>query len=95
MKRQERNHPSCRIAKATGSSTPRPGSPESTPEKKPDYDLHIKVPAEMRSVLRDSAELAYSMGDIPKPDLIDLMNLFIGWGVAVQKNKWLYRVGYR
>jgi len=40
----------------------------------------------MRSVLRDSAELAYSIGDISKPDLIDLMNLFIGWGVAVQKN---------
>ena len=49
----------------------------------------------MRSVLRDSAELAYSMGDIPQPDLIDLMNLFTGWGVAVQKNKWLDHVGYR
>ena len=86
MKRQERNHPSCRIAKATESSTPWPGSPESTPEKKPDYDLHIKVPAEMRSVLRDSAELAYSIGDISKPDLIDLMNLFIGWGFAIRRS---------
>ena len=30
--------------------------------------------------LKDAAELAYRMGSIPKPDLVDLMNLFIGWG---------------
>jgi len=64
-------------------------------EVKPDYDLHIKVPAEMRSILRDSAELAFKLGDIPKPDLVDLMNLFIGWGLEIQKQKWLDRVGYR
>ncbi len=64
-------------------------------EPKPDYDLHIKVPAEMRSTLKDAAELAYKMGDIPKPDLVDLMNLFIGWGLAILKKKWLDRVGYR
>jgi len=63
-------------------------------EPKPVYDLHIEVPAEMRPVLGDSAELAYKMGDIPKPDLVDLMNLFIGWGLAIQKKKWLDRVGY-
>ncbi len=68
---------------------------EPEPEKKPDYDLHIKVPAEMRQTLKDSAELAYKMGDIPKPDLVNLMNLFIGWGLAVQKKKWLDRVGYQ
>jgi len=67
---------------------------EPEPEKKPDYDLHIKVPAEMRSTLRDSAELAYRMDDIPKPDLVNLMNLFIGWGLTIQKKKWLDRVGY-
>ena len=66
-----------------------------TPGAKPDYDLHIKVPAEMRSILRDSAELAFKLGDIPKPDLVDLMNLFIGWGLEIQKQKWLDRVGYR
>ncbi|MBA7469160.1 hypothetical protein ES707_04426 [subsurface metagenome] len=66
-----------------------------TPEAKPDYDLHIKVPAEMREILKDSAELAYKLGDIPKPDLVDLMNLFIGWGLQIQKQKWLDRVGYR
>jgi len=63
-------------------------------EPKPVYDLHIEVPAEMRPVLRDSAELAYKMGDIPKPNLVDLMNLFIGWGLAIQKRKWLDRAGY-
>ena len=47
------------------------------PEPKPDYDLHILVPAEMRPILRDSAKLAHKMGDIPKPELVDLMNLFI------------------
>ncbi len=56
-------------------------------EDKPDYDLHIKVPAEMRQILKDSAELAFK--------LVDLMNLFIGWGLQIQKQKWLDRVGYR
>ncbi|GAH84462.1 unnamed protein product, partial [marine sediment metagenome] len=64
-------------------------------EAKPDYDLHIKVPAEMRQMLKDSAELACKLGDIPKPDLVDLMNLFIDWGLHIQKEKWLDRVGYR
>ena len=35
------------------------------------------------------------MGDIPKPDLVELMNLFIGWGMTVLKKKWLDRVGYK
>jgi len=64
-------------------------------EAKPDYDLHIKVPAEMRSILRDSAELAFKLDIIPKPDLVDLMNLFIAYGLQVIKGKWLDRVGYR
>ena len=68
---------------------------EATEEPKPDYDLHIKVPAEMRPVLKNSAQLAFKMGDIPKPELVDLMNLFIGWGLTIQKKKWLDRVGYR
>ena len=62
--------------------------PEPRPqlEVKPDYDLHIKVQAEVRSALRDSAELAYKMVDILKPDLI---SLFTGWGLTIQKKKWL------
>lgn len=68
---------------------------ETVQEPKPTYDLHIKVADEMRTTLRDAAELAYLMGDTPKPDLVDLMNLFIGWGLAIQKRKWLDRTGYR
>jgi len=49
----------------------------------------------MRQKLRDYAELAYKMGDIPKPDLVDLMSLLISWGMAIQKKKWLDRVGYK
>lgn len=64
-------------------------------EAKPDYDLHIKVPAEMRSILQDATALAFKLGDIPKPDLVNLMNLFIRWGLQIQKQKWLDRVGYR
>jgi hypothetical protein len=69
--------------------------PEQAPDARSEYDLHIKVPAEMRQKLRDCAELAYKMGDIPKPDLVNLMNLFISWGMAVLKKKWLDRVGYK
>ncbi len=70
-------------------------APELEPEARQEYDLHIKVLAEMRQKLRDCAELAYKMGDIPKPGLVDLMNLFISWGMAIQKKKWLDRVGYK
>lgn len=59
------------------------------------YDLHIKIAEEMRQTLKDSAELAYEMGEIDKPDLIDLMSLFIGWGFTILKKKWLDRVGYK
>ena len=72
-----------------------PAAPEQAPEARSEYDLHIKVPADMRQKLKDCAELAYKMGDIPKPDLVDLMNLYIGWGMAIQKKKWLDRVGYK
>lgn len=61
----------------------------------PKYDLHIEVPGEMRQVLRTSAELAYKMGDIEKPDLVNLMNLFIGWGLRIQKKKWADKMGYK
>lgn len=74
---------------------PTPEPVVETSEAKPDYDLHIKVPAEMRQTLKDSADLAFKLGDINKPDLVDLMNLFIGWGLQIQKQKWLDRVGYR
>jgi len=59
------------------------------------YDLHIKVAEEMRQMLKDSADLAFEMGEIDKPDLVDLMNLFIGWGLTILKKKWLDRMGYK
>lgn len=59
------------------------------------YDLHIKVPEAMRTVLQNATELAYRSGYIPKPALVNLMNLFIGWGLHIQKQKWLIRMGYR
>lgn len=65
-----------------------------TDEPAAEYDLHIKVPGEMRALLKDAAELAYRMKDIPKADLVDLMSLFIGWGLSIQKKKWLDRMGY-
>jgi len=59
------------------------------------YDLHIQLDKEMQPVLKESATLAYKMGDISKPDLVDLINLFIAWGLSIQKKKWLDRMGYR
>ena len=70
-------------------------TPEQAPEARPECDLHIKVPVDIEKKLRDCAELAYKMGDIPKPKLVNLMKLFIGWGMALLKKKWLDRVGYR
>lgn len=59
------------------------------------YDLHIRLDKGMQPALKDAAELAYKMGDIEKSDLVDLINLFIGWGLSIQKKKWLDRMGYR
>ena len=83
------------MAQEDESPTPEVIEEVGKPEVKPDYDLHIKVPAEMRQILRDSADLAFKLGDITKPDLVDLMNLFIDYGMQIQKQKWLVRVGYR
>lgn len=66
-----------------------------TEEKAGEYGLHIRLAKEMQPMLRDAAELAHKMGDIPKPDLVNLMNLFIGWGLSIQKKKWLDQMGYR
>jgi len=60
-----------------------------------EYGLHIRLSREMQPKLKEAAELAYKMGDIPKADLVDLMNLYIVWGLSIQKKKWLDRMGYR
>ena len=63
--------------------------------EKGEYGLHIRLAREMQPVLKDAADLAFKMGDIPKPDLVNLINLFIVWGLSIQKKKWLDRMGYR
>ena len=60
-----------------------------------EYGLHIRLAREMQPVLKGAADLAYKMGDIPKPDLVNLTNLFIVWGLSILKKKWLDRTGYR
>jgi len=32
---------------------------------------------------------------VRQPDLVDLMSLFIEWGLTIQKRKWFDRAGYR
>lgn len=59
------------------------------------YDLHIRLPGESKEKLKDAAELAYRLEQIPKADLVALMNLFITWGLVVLKKQWLDRIGYR
>jgi hypothetical protein len=59
------------------------------------YHLHIVLEDDMKQTLKDAAELAFKMGDIPKADLVNIMELFITWGLAVMKQKWLERVGYK
>jgi len=49
----------------------------------------------MEPILKDAAILAYKMGDIPKPELRELINLFADWGMSILKKKWLDRQGYR
>ena len=71
-----------------------PGAEEETGEQG-EYGLHIRLAREMQPVLKGAADLAYVMGDIPKPDLVNLTNLFIVWGLSILKKKWLDRMGYR
>jgi hypothetical protein len=35
------------------------------------------------------------LGRYAQPDLVGLMSQFISWGMAIQKKKWLDRIGYR
>jgi hypothetical protein len=49
-----------------GEAAIEPTAGPQVPEVKQVYDLHTRVPAERQQLLRDCAELAYRMGDIPK-----------------------------
>lgn len=73
----------------------KPETAEEETGEQGEYGLHIRLAREMQPVLKDAADLAFKMGDIPKPDLVNLMNLFIVWGLSIQKKKWLDRMGYR
>jgi hypothetical protein len=85
----------------TGSeNTPQdqPGPQEVTavaPEKLEDYDLHTRIPGEMKDKLAQAVELAYRLGLIEKPALVNLMNLWILWGMELLKRKWYERMGYK
>lgn len=68
---------------------------EQPEEQVAEYDLHVKLDRKMQKTLKDASELAYLLGVIPKPDLVDLMNLVIGWGLNVLKRMWLDRMGYK
>jgi len=72
-----------------------PETAEEETGEKGEYGLHIRLAKEMQPVLKDAADLAFKMEDIPKPDLVNLINLFIVWGLSIQKKKWLDRMGYR
>jgi len=41
--------------------------------------------------LNGTAYSAPLLNRYAQPDLIDLMSLFIGWGLSIQKGKWLDR----
>lgn len=63
--------------------------------KRFNYGFQSNVRNEIRVKLKDTTELTYVMGDIPKPNLVNLMELFIGWGLTIQKQKWIARMGYK
>ena len=59
------------------------------------YDFHIVLHGEnIDRKLKDAATVAFRLGLITKPNMPQLMSLFIGWGLAILKKQWLERVGY-
>ena len=59
------------------------------------YDLHIRLEPKMRETLKQSAKLAYKLGLTPKPELIELMNLYIACGQQILKSKYRERMGIK
>ena len=59
------------------------------------YELHIKVPREMQDKLKKAAILANKLGLTPKPELAELMDLFLGWGLNTLHNAYLQRMGFK
>jgi len=65
------------------------------PEPRPEHDLYVRTPGEMKDTLKSAVELGHKMNLIEKPELALLINLFIGWGMNVLKRLWLDRMGYK
>jgi len=59
------------------------------------YDLHIKVPRDMQDKLKKAAVLANKLGLTPKPELTELMDLFVGWGLYFLHEEYLKRMGLK
>ena len=74
---------------------PQPGESESEAQDQGEYGLHIRLAKEMQETLDNATQLAFEMGDIQKSTLGELINLYIGWGLAIQKKKALDRLGYQ
>lgn len=55
----------------------------------------MRLPGETKERLKKLAELAYEMGLIPKPDLLDLTNLALTLVNEFIKQEGLKRMGYR
>ena len=70
-----------------------PQETKTPPEPRPEHDLHVRIPGEMKDTLKSAVELAYKVNLIEKLDLALLINLFIGWGINVLKRLWLDRMG--
>lgn len=69
---------------------------EVTEETKPSiYDLHIKVPRDMQDKLKKAAVLANKLGLTSKPELAELMDIFLGWGLDILHNQYLKRMGVK
>jgi len=89
--------PAAKTPKVT--TEPPEEKPEATvTDEKPadQYEFHIRLHgADIDEKLKDATTVAYRLELIPKPQLAQLMSLFIAWGLAILKQRWLDRVGYR
>lgn len=69
--------------------------PPETGQEAGEYGLHIRLSPEIKKKIQISTELAFEMGEIDKQTLVELMALFIDWGIQILYKKWLARIGYR
>jgi hypothetical protein len=70
-------------------------SPQEVIAEEPTYELHIRLERKMQQTLKQSAKLAYKLGLTTKPELAELMNLYIACGQEILKKKYLERMGIK